>query len=172
MPTRLLPPVLIFLLWAVAPSSALAVETPLGDVAILAGEEEEEAEAAAEEIEEECEEVEEGFEECEEVESEAARAASAREECVLRTARAHASVDRSGRKLKLTIGYTTYEPAKARIKVGNLATLQRHLGRSGVLRVTKKLSAKQSGKRIVIRIDLPSARSAGCPFRRLVLSPR
>jgi hypothetical protein len=168
---RLLPLALAFLLCAAAPAVAVAVETPVGDLPVLALEDEEaEAEAATEEVEEECEEVEEGFEECEEVEAETARAASAREECILRTARAHAALDRRGKKLKLTIGYTAYEPTRARIEVGQLATLQRHLGRSGVLRITKKLRAK-SAKRLVVTIKLPSARNAGCPFRRLVLFP-
>jgi hypothetical protein len=171
---------LFVLLLAAAPAPAAVVEAPPLDPAVFAlekeGEEEEpEAEAAAEEVEEEfeeeCEELEEGLEECEEVESQAEAARSHQEECLLRSARAHASLDRRGQKLKLTIGYTTYEPAKAKIKVGHVATLQRHLGRSGVLRVTKKLRAK-GGKRLVITIKIPSARNAGCPSRRLVLFPR
>jgi hypothetical protein len=175
MSTRLVPFVLFFLLCAITATPAAAVETPLGDLPVLAFEEEEEleAEAAAEEVEEECEEVEEEVEEeCEEVESKAERAALAREECVLRTARAHAALDRRGEKLKLTIGYTAYEPANAKIKVGHIATLNRHLGRSGVLRIVKALRKGQHLKRLVVRINLPSVRSAGCPSRRLVLFPR
>lgn len=165
---------LFVLLFAAEPAPAAVVEVPPIDPAVLALEDEEpEAEAAADEVEEEgfeaCEEPEEGFEECEEVEAQAAR--SRREECLLRSARAHASLDGRGTKLKLTIGYTAYEPTKAKIKVGQIATLQRHLGRSGVVRITKKLGAR-SGKRLVVIIELPSARNAGCPFRRLVLFPR
>lgn len=164
---------LFLLLFAVNAAPTAAVETPVGELPVLALEEEEpEAEAAAEE-EGECEEAEEGFEEeCEEVESEPRSAGrKAAEDCLLRSARGHASVDPRSRKLKLTIGYTTYEPVKAKIKVGHLATIQRHLGRSGVLRITKKLGATR-GKRLVVIIKLPSARNAGCPFRRLVLFPR
>ncbi len=162
-------------LLAAAPASAAIVEVPPLDPALLALDDEEpEAEAAAEEVEEEfeeeCEELEEGFEECEEVEAEAAR--SRGEECLLRSARAHASLDRHGKKLKLTIGYTAYEPVKAKIKVGNVATLQRHLGRSGVLRVVRPLRKNQQLKRLVVRIGIPSVKSAGCPSRRLVLFPR
>jgi hypothetical protein len=173
MPTRLIPFLLLLLLCAAVPATAIAVETPVGEVPILALEEDEpEAEAAAEEPEEECEEVEEGVEECEEAEPDAARAdRSAAEECPLRSARGHAKFDSRGNKLKLTIGYTAFEPVKAKIVVGNVATLQRHLGRSGVLRITKKLRAK-SGRRLVVTIEIPSARNAGCPSRRLVLSPR
>lgn len=174
MATRLVPLALLLLLCAATSTPAAAVELPpVVDPSVLGLEDEEEpeAEAAAEEGDEECEEVEEGFEECEEVKAEPARVASAREECVLRSARAHAGLDRRGEKLKLTIGYTASEPAKAKIQIGNIATLNRHLGRSGVLRVTKKLGAK-GGKRLVVTITLASARNAGCPFRRLVLFPR
>lgn len=163
---------LFVLLLATGPAPAAVIEVPIDPVVLALDDEEPEAEAAAEEVEEEgfeeCEEFEDGFEECEELEAEAAR--SRQEECLLRSARAHASLDPRGEKLKLTIGYTAYEPAKAKIKVGNIATLQRRLGRSGVLRVTKKLGAK-SGKRLVVTIKIPSARNSGCPSRRLVLFP-
>lgn len=177
MATRLLPLALLLLLWAAAPTIAAAVETPVGDVPVLALEDEEpEAEAAAEDVEEECEETEEGFEECEEAEAASEGDERAREDCVLRSARGHASVDRHGRKLKLTIGYTAYEPVKAKVEIskgGNrLATVKRRLGRSGVLRVTKKLDAKNDGKQIVVSIEIPSARNAGCPSWRLALSLR
>jgi hypothetical protein len=176
MPTSSIPLALVLLLCALVPSTASAAELPPLGPATFALEEEPEAEAAAEEveIEEACEEAEEefeGFEECEEVESGAAQAASAREECVLRTARAHAALSRTGEKLKLTIGYTAYEPAKAKIEVGRVGTVKRHLGRSGVVRITKKLGAN-SGKRLVVTIEIPSARNAGCPSRRLVITPR
>ena len=179
MATRASTPILLalsILLFPANPAPAAAAETPLGDLPVLALEDEEpEAEAAAEEVEVEevCEEVEEDFEECEEAEAAAERDGRRRpEECVLRSARAHASLDPHGRKLKLTIGYTTYEPAKAKIEVGHIATLQRHLGRSGVLRIVKPLRKNQHLKRLVVRIGIPSAKRAGCPSRRLVLFPR
>lgn len=172
MATRLIPLALLLLLCTAPPAAAL--ETPVGELPILAFEDDEpEAEAAAteeaEESFEECDEFEEGFEECEEFEEEDRRRGNSREACLLRSARAHASVD-PRQKLKLTIGYTTYEPVKAKIKVGRVATLQRYLGYSGVLRITKKLKTK-SGKRLVVSIKIPSAKNAGCPHRRLVLIP-
>jgi hypothetical protein len=174
MAARLLPLALLLLLCAAMPTAAAALETPVGDLPVLALEEDEEpeAEAAAEEVEEECEEVEEGYEECEEVEEDPAHAAAEpRDECVLRSAHGHAALDRRGEKLKVTIGYTASEPAKAKIEIGHIATLDRHLGRSGVLRITKKLGAKPA-RRLVVTIELPSARNAGCPHRRLVLVAR
>jgi hypothetical protein len=94
------------------------------------------------------------------------------EECLLRSARAHAAVDEKRGKLKLTLGYTTYEPTSAKIEIGHIATLQRHLGRSGVLRLVKGLNKLDAPKKLVVRISIPSARRAGCPSRRLVLFPR
>ena len=180
--STLIPLALLVLLFAAVPAPAAVVEPlPVGPAVLALDDEEEEpeAEAAAEEVEEVCEEVEEeGFEEeCEEVEAEPRRAGrNSAEDCLLRSARGHASVDPRGRKLKLTIGYTTYEPVKDKIDIrrgsDRIASLGRHLGRSGVLRITKKLGAAKSGKRIVVRIELPSARNAGCPSRRLVLFPR
>jgi hypothetical protein len=97
------------------------------------------------------------------------------EDCVLRSAHANAAVNDRSNKLKLTLGYTTYEPASATIEIGkganHVATLHRHLGRSGVLRIIDTVRS-QHLKRLVVQIKLPSARSAGCPFRRLVLFPR
>jgi hypothetical protein len=169
---------LLVFLFAIATAPAVAVETPVGDLPVLALEEEEpEAEAAAEdvEVEEVCGEVdEEGFEEeCEEVEVEPGRSA---EECLLRSARAHASVDQRGKKLKLTIRYTTYEPVKAEIEIGKganrIATVKRRLGYSGVMRIVKPLRKSQHVKRVVVSITIPSAKKTGCPSRRLALSPR
>jgi hypothetical protein len=162
MSTRLVPLALFFLLCATTATPAAAVETPLGDPPTLALEEEEpEAEAAAEESEEECEELEEGFEECEEVESEPERAGRfPPEKCLLRSARAHAALDGRGEKLKLTIGYTAYEPVGVKIEIGmgakRIASVQRHLGRSGVLRIVKGLGKVDAPKRIVVRLEIPA----------------
>jgi hypothetical protein len=101
-----------------------------------------------------------------------ARGSSAPEECVLRSAHANAAVSDKSNKLKLTLGYTAYEPVNATISVGHIATLHRHLGRSGVLRLVKSLPENQHLKRLVVRIQLPSVRRGGCPSRRLVLFPR
>jgi hypothetical protein len=61
----------------------------------------------------------------------------------------------------VTIGYTTYEPAGAKIEIRKgstrIASVRRRLGRSGVLRITKKLSKRQRGKQITVRVRVPSA---------------
>jgi hypothetical protein len=123
----------------------------------------------------------EAFEECEEdpiceeeVEAEEAEAeASYPEECVLRSAKAHAVLRKS--RLKLTIGYTTSEPTKATIILHygatKLSSFKRHLRRSGVLRVTKQLKGTQGSTRLPVRVQL-STEGTGCPSRRLVLFPK
>ncbi|HYP56588.1 MAG TPA: hypothetical protein VEQ41_09880 [Solirubrobacterales bacterium] len=111
-------------------------------------------------------------EEAEEAE-EAGAAATGPPECLLRSAKAHAALEKD--KLKLTIGYTTSEPTKATIEVRYGATklgpLKRHLRRSGVLRVTKKLKDNRGGERSRLRIELDTE-GVGCPSRRLVLFPK
>ncbi len=150
---------------------------------------EEEGEEGEEEFEEgACEEAEEEFDEgelsagevkeiCEEEAAERRKKAAnpstvAPEECILRSAHGQAVTSGKGDKLKLTIGYTTYEPAAATLKVGHLDTVHRHLGRSGVLRLVEDLHGHDDPKHLAVQIDIPSAKSAGCPFRRLALSPR
>jgi hypothetical protein len=93
-------------------------------------------------------------------------------ECPLRSANANATARND--RLKLTIGYTTNTPTNAafEVKLGpaKLATLQRHLGRSGVIRFNKPMPENPRGK-LTVRIKLPAG-AAGCPSRRLVLFPR
>jgi hypothetical protein len=100
---------------------------------------------------------------------------AAGEECILRSTHASAAVDDESNKLKLTLGYTAYEPTKATILLRSgsirVGSFKRHLGRSGVLRFTKTLGEKQGRKQVLVDIQLPSVRSAGCPSRRLVLFP-
>ncbi len=140
--------------------------------------EDESEEGACEEAEEEFDEGElsaaEVKEVCDEEAAERRKKAAARasEECVLRSAHGAATTSGQGDKLKLTIGYTTYEPAAASLKIGRLGTVHRHLGRSGVLRLVEDLHGHDGPKQLSVQIDIPSAKSAGCPFRRLVLSPR
>jgi hypothetical protein len=136
---------------------------------------------AAEEAEEPGESayVEEAVEGCEEdpvclaeakAEEEAEAEAADRRECALRSARAHAVV--KGEKLKIAVGYSTYEPVQATIRIDSGATrlgsFQRHLRRSGVLRFTETLRSRQAPKRVVVRIRLATG-GAGCPAGRLVL---
>lgn len=161
--------------------------TPLAFEEEFAAEEGEESEEGGFE-EGACEEAEEEFHEgeldatevkeiCEEEAAERRKKAGgpgapAPEECILRSAHGQATTQGNGDTLKLTIGYTTYEPAAASLRIGGLGTVHRHLGRSGVLRLVEDLHGHDSPKHLPVQIDIPSAKSAGCPFRRLVLSPR
>jgi hypothetical protein len=138
----------------------LALEDELGpedegDFAVeeceFAEEEGEEGELGALEVDQICLEAEE-----EAQRASGSKAGNAPEECILRSANGHATVDEKSHKLKLTLGYTTYEPAAATVKVGHLATLRRHLGRSGVLRLAKNVGEK-SPKRLTVRIKVPGA---------------
>ncbi|HEU4904501.1 MAG TPA: hypothetical protein VFT19_00065 [Solirubrobacterales bacterium] len=140
-----------------------------------------EEESEAEFAEAECEIAEEEAEEgeitqaeanalCKEVQDFAdAGRSSAAEKCPIRSARAHVSVRRN--RLKLTIGYTTSSPVSAAIQIRKLGTFKRHLGKSGVLRFTRRINRKLSKRQLKIRFRLSSG-SAGCPSRRLVLFPR
>jgi hypothetical protein len=185
--TFVVPLVLAALLLGVKSAAAAAPIpglTPLAFEDEFEGEEENEGEFEVEA----CESAEEELEEdelserpvevaCDELEDEGGKRAGgsksvAPQECVLRSAHAHAVVVDESNKLKLTLGYTTYEPVGAKIEVSHVASLQRHLGRSGVLRVVKRLREHQHLNRVVVRIRIPSAKSAGCPSRRLVLVPR
>lgn len=144
--------------------------------------EEGEEESPQEECEEATEEFEEGEIDREELEEgcERQRKRSAHgeapEECILRSAHAHAVINAKSSTLKLTLGYTTYEPASATIDIGkgaaHIASLHRQLHRSGVIRTVESLPGAGAPRRIVVSIDLPSVESAGCPSRRLVLFPR
>jgi hypothetical protein len=194
MPSKLqllaVPLVLALMLFAV---SAAHAALPGSSVTPLAFEEEFEAEEEGGEDEAEfdegaCEEAEEEFDEgelsaaevkeiCEEEAAERRKKAAnpdtvAPEECILRSAHGQAVTPGKGDKLKLTIGYTTYEPATASLKIGHLDTVHRHLGRSGVLRLVEDLHGHDNLKHLSVQIDIPAAKSAGCPFRRLELSPR
>lgn len=194
MPSKLqllaVPLVLALMLFAV---SAAHAALPGPSVTPLAFEEELEAEeeGGEDEVEVEegaCEEAEEEFDEgelsasevkeiCEEEAAERRKKTAnpgsvAPEECILRSAHAQALTPGKGDKLKLTIGYTAYEPAAASLKIGHLDTVHRHLGRSGVLRLIEDLHGHGNPKHLSVQIEIPSAKSAGCPFRRLLLSPR
>lgn len=83
------------------------------------------------------------------------------EECLLRSAHAHAAVNAAGDKLKLTIGYTAYEPVSAKVEVRKgstrIATKSLRLGRSGVLRIVKDLGKADAPKRVVIRLAVPKS---------------
>jgi hypothetical protein len=173
---------LVTLLVAAQPAGADPI-VPSLPIALF-DEEAEEAEADAAEGEEDeeaewCEEDGEEFE-CEDGEDQAAgksegsgsRPGSAAQ-CPLRSAKGTATLE--NHKLKLTIAYTTTEPTNAKLQlrygVTQLGSVRRHLGRKGVLRVTKKLKSGPDNRHSRLRIELDTE-GAGCPSRRLVLFPK
>jgi hypothetical protein len=85
------------------------------------------------------------------------------EECLLRSAQAHAAVNAAGDKLKLTIGYTAYESVAATVEVrkgsSRIATKRLQLGRSGVLRIVKGLGNAKPPKLVVIRLAVATSPS-------------
>lgn len=145
----------------------------------LAEEEEDEAEAIEAECETAREEADEGELELAEVEEICAGATAAGkknagkksagpgsvapQECLLRSAHAHAAVNAAGDKLKLTIGYTAYEPVGAKVEVrkgsSRIATKRFQLGRSGVLRIVEDLGKDGAPKRVVVRVAVPTSPS-------------
>lgn len=106
---------------------------------------------------------------------------AARPSCALRSARARVVTRRN--RLKLTIGYAVAAPTPARIEIRagkrRLATVKRKLGRSGVIRLSRRvgerlgrqLGKRSRGRRVRLRIKLPRG-AAACPSRRLVLLAR
>jgi hypothetical protein len=173
MPTRL-PLLSVLLLLAAlllatgAPLVSAADEPAVDDIAF---EETLDLEAeVSEEVEEvaiQCETAEEEFEEgelgqaavdaiCQE-EIGASAAGIANSDCPVRSAHAHATEKND--RLKVTVGYTTNEPTRATLEIRAGSTrvglFKRHLGRSGVLRITKKLGPKHVN-RVVVRFRTSS----------------
>lgn len=91
----------------------------------------------------------------------AGSASVAPQECLLRSAHTHAALNAAGDKLKLTIGYTAYEPVGAKVEVrkgsSRIATKSLKLGRSGVLRIVKDLGKAEAPKRVVVRLAVPNS---------------
>jgi len=83
------------------------------------------------------------------------------QECLLRSAHTHAAVNAAGDKLKLTIGYTAYEPVGAKVEVrkgsDRIATKSLRLSRSGVLRIVKNLGEGKAPKQLVVRLAVPDS---------------
>lgn len=83
------------------------------------------------------------------------------QDCLLRSAHAHAVVNAAGNKLKLTIGYTAYEPVAATVEVrsgsSRIARMRLRLARSGILRIVRDLGQAATPKRIVVRIAVPTS---------------
>jgi len=118
----------------------------------IAKEEAAEGEITATEADEVCTEAEEAA-----AEAKAGPSSAAPNQCALRSAHAHAALRHN--RLKLTIGYTSSAPTPVTIQVRagakRIASIHRHLGRTGVLRITTKLGRKQV-KRITVRFKTAS----------------
>lgn len=167
--TRLLLPLLLLGIFAVAQTGHALGDTeapglPL-NVAIQMSEEEETEAECAEAEDEEAEGVEEPEEECEAEAEDAGFSPS--EDCYLRTATARVVAYPDRKMMRLTLGYTTYAPATATVEYGakkdpHLGTVQRQLGRSGVLRLSKHLAGGEMGKvetsgRFTVTVHVPEA---------------
>jgi len=176
--TFVAPLILAALLFGVKSAQA---SSPLPPFIPLAFEEENEAEFAEEECAIAEEEVEEGElskaesdEICREAEDESRKTASgsntAPEECLLRSAHARLVADDSPGGVRLTVGYTTYEPTPATVDFSarggkgllHLGTAKRHLGRSGVIRLAEALADPEMAKvdtagRFTVRIHIPGS---------------
>lgn len=166
---RLLLPLLLLAIFTAAQTAhalgdAEAPGLPL-NVAIQMSEEEEAEAECAEAEDEEAEGVEEAEEECEAEAEDAGFSPS--EDCHLRTATARVVAYPDRKTMRLTLGYTTYTPATATVEYGakkdpHLGTVQRHLGRSGVLRLSKHLASGQMAKvetsgRFTVTVHVPEA---------------
>jgi hypothetical protein len=147
-----------------------------GEPAIQLSDEGEWEGACVELEEEDGEPAEEAGEECEADEEEEAEDAafSPAEDCYLRTARAHVVAYPERGQVRLTLGYTTYEATPATIELSaregdRLAVVKRHLGRSGVVRVSKHLGDRamarlQSSHRFTVSVQVEEAPDACQPF--------
>jgi hypothetical protein len=151
-----------------APTSPSDLGASLSDEIEL---EEECSESEDEEVEG-AEETGEAEEECE-VEAEDAGFSPA-EDCYLRTARARVVAYPERNIVRLTLGYTTYTPARATIEYGaksdpHLGSVRRQLGRSGVVRLSKHLGSKemtqlQTSRRFTVTVHVPDAPRECQPF--------
>jgi hypothetical protein len=103
---------------------------------------------------------------CEGVEGAGAGSSSAK--CPLRSAHAHAATNHD--MLKVTVGYTAFQPFDAKLQLSrHLGTLKRHLGRSGVLRFTEQLPHRHPHE-LVLKVR--PVGTVGCPSPQLVLFPK
>jgi hypothetical protein len=179
-----MPLILTALLWGSKAAHANTDPAP----AQLAPDEEFEAGGAGDFEEGECEEAEFEFEEGEIAEAEFERACeeeaddkdgkratgtdlAAPEECLLRSANARLVAYDSHNDVRLTVGYTTYEPVAATIDYRladdkgslHLGTAKRHLGRSGVIRLSKALADPKMDKVEAAGLAIVRLHIAGSP---------
>ncbi len=162
--------------WLVTPLILLAILATAGSAYAL-----DEAEVTSDpvaeieeevESEDECVEEDTGEETSEATEEECEAAAegtsfSPAEGCYLRTATARMVAYPGRGTMRLTVGYTTYAPARATVEYGTksdprLGTVSRRLGRSGVVRLSKHLSGKameelQSSRSFTVTVHVPEA---------------
>jgi hypothetical protein len=108
----------------------------------------EEGEWEGECVEGDEEELEAEVEECEDDAEAEDTSFSPAEDCYLRTARARVVAYPSRNRMRLTLGYTTFEPARATVEYRaanghQLGSTTRYLGRSGVVRLSKHLGSKE-----------------------------
>jgi hypothetical protein len=153
---------------AYAASDIEATASP-PDLGASLSEEIEFEEECVESGEEEAEDAEEADEECE-AEAEDAGFSPA-DDCYLRTARARVVAYPARNTVRLTLGYTTYTPARATVEYGaksdpHLGAVRRQLGRSGVVRLSKHLDGKemsqvQASRRFTVTVHVPDA-PPGC----------
>ncbi len=164
------PLALLAILWVASSAQALAdtqYEAEAESIAVAAFETEQRKESEASCLESEAEEgdlFEVGEEECEAEEEEEEESI---EECPLRTARAHIVAYPNRDRLRLALGYTSYVPTRAtvelRLRSGErLGTASRHLGHSGVLRLSKHIGRGEMARatashRFTVTLRLPEA---------------
>ncbi|MDX6610469.1 MAG: hypothetical protein QOF85_2394 [Solirubrobacterales bacterium] len=131
------------------PAAQLDEEVESEDECVESGEEED-SEEAGEECEAEAEDT----------------SFSPAEDCYLRTARARVVAYPSLNTMRLTLGYTTYEPAQATVeysaKHNRLGVVTRKLGRSGVVRLSRHLGDGEMGRvrrsrRFTVTVHVPDA---------------
>jgi hypothetical protein len=136
------------------PAASLDEEVELEDECVESSEEGEDAEEAEEECEAEAEDT----------------SFSPAEDCYLRTARARVVAYPTRNTMRLTLGYTTYEPAQATVeysaKHNRLGAATRKLGRSGVVRLSKHLGDREMGqvqgsRQFTVTVHVPDA-PPGC----------
>jgi len=165
----LLPLALLAILIASQSAHALGdVETPASppDLGASLGDELEfEDDCAESGEEEEGESSEEADEECE-AEAEDAGFSPA-DDCYLRTARARVVAYPARNTMRLTLGYTTYAPARATVEYGaksdpHLGAVRRQLGRSGVVRLNQHLDSREmalvrASRRFTVTVHVPEA---------------
>jgi hypothetical protein len=163
------PLALLAILWVASSAHALAdaqYEAKAESIAVAAFETEQREESEEGCLESEAEEgelFEVGEEECEAEEE----GEESIEECPLRTARAHIVAYPDRDRLRLALGYTAYVPTRAtvelRLRSGErLGTASRHLGHSGVLRLSKHIGRGEMARatashRFTVTLRLPEA---------------